>query len=300
MIVPMVCLAVSTVAAASVEGPASTLSGRYPGLTSGALSFATLGELPEGVLLRSGEVEVTGVELDGELAGAETGVKEQLAKNKLFLLENLATRKLLLEAARAAGGTDEAPNASEKDQIQKYLEGIVAGVEATDEEVARFYEENKDMCGGASLDEIKGELRNYVLGQKKQDAVTEHIRTIGQRTPIVLAANWAEEQAKLASDNPVDKARAGGKPSLVDFGATGCRPCDMMAPILETLKSKYEGKVNVLFVHVREEQILAARYDIQAIPVQVFFDKEGKEIYRHTGFYPQAEIEKRLTDMGVQ
>ena len=170
----------------------------------------------------------------------------------------------------------------------------------TDDEVAKFYEENKDMCGGASLDQIKGQLRDYVLGQKKQEAVAEHIRTIGQRTPIVLATSWVDEQAKLALDNPVDKARASGKPSLVDFGASGCRPCDMMTPILESLRSKYDGKLNVFFVHVREEQILASRYGIQSIPVQVFFDKEGKEIERHTGFYSQDEIERRLKEMGVE
>ncbi len=85
---------------------------------------------------------------------------------------------------------------------------------------------------------------------------------------------------------------------MVDFGATGCRPCDMMAPILETLKKKYEGKANILFVHVRKEQILAERYDVQGIPLQVFFDKNGKEAFRHIGFFPQAEIEKQLAKMG--
>ena len=50
-----------------------------------------------------------------------------------------------------------------------------------------------------------------------------------------MSASWAREQAVLAKDNPVDKARASGKPSLVDFGAKGCIPCDMLAPILEAL-----------------------------------------------------------------
>ena len=74
----------------------------------------------------------------------------------------------------------------------------------------------------------------------------------------------------------------------------------MMTPILAYLKKKYEGKLNVLFVHVREEQILAARYGIQSIPVEVFFDKNGKEVYRHTGFFAQNEIEKKLAELGMQ
>jgi thioredoxin 1 len=109
-----------------------------------------------------------------------------------------------------------------------------------------------------------------------------------------------KDQATLARDNPVDRARMSGRPSLVDFGATGCRPCDMMAPILADLKKKYHDELNVIFVHVRKEQILAARYGVQGIPEQVFFDRDGKEVFRHTGFFPQDEIEKKLKAMGVR
>ena len=55
----------------------------------------------------------------------------------------------------------------------------------------------------------------------------------------------------------------------------------------------------MLFVHVGEQQILGARFGIRAIPVQAFFDSNGKEVFRHEGFYPQAEIEKKLAAMGV-
>ena len=73
-----------------------------------------------------------------------------------------------------------------------------------------------------------------------------------------------------------------------------------IAPILKDLEAKYKDKLNVLFVHVREKQILAARYGIETIPVQIFFDRTGKEVFRHVGFWPQAEIEKKLAEMGVK
>ena len=57
---------------------------------------------------------------------------------------------------------------------------------------------------------------------------------------------------------------------------------------------------NVLFVHVREQEILAARYGISSIPVQVFFDKAGKEVFRHVGFFPQEDVERKLKEMGVR
>jgi thioredoxin 1 len=118
--------------------------------------------------------------------------------------------------------------------------------------------------------------------------------------PVEVSATWTKEQSILAKDNPVDKARASGKPSLVDFGSTGCRPCDMLAPILETLRKKYVGKLNVVFVHVGQEQILATRYGVQTIPMQFFYDKNGKEVFRHVGFFAQPEIEKILAQMGVE
>jgi thioredoxin 1 len=274
----------------------------FPGLASGTLTFATLGDPPEGVLLRSGSVEITSKDLEDQIGKAPEAVREGLKKNGFFMLEQMASKKLILELAKqqAAEVKKDITSKSEKDILDDYVQGLVGQVTATDDEIAKFYEENKDACGGATLDQMKDQLKQYVAKQKQQDAIEEHIRTLGQRMPIVVSAAWAKEQDASAKDNPVDKARASGKPTMVDFGADGCRPCDMMKPILATLKTKYEGKANVVFVHVREEQILAARYGIQVIPVQVFFDKDGKEVYRHTGFFPQAEIEKKLAEMGVQ
>ncbi len=281
------------------EETAATLSALYPGVSIGALSLSTLGTLPEAVLLKSGSVEVTVAELDAELAEAAADKRGQYERNKLFALENIATPKLLLQAAPPAQAAGQESGVATEAALAKYKESITADVAVTEEEVAAFYEANKDMCGGATLVQIKDQLKNYVLEQKKQDVINEHIRTIGQRTPIVLAADWTQKQAKLALDNPVDKARASGKPSIVDFGSTGCRSCAMMAPILKALEAKYAGKANVLFVHVKEEEVLTARYGIRTIPVQVFFDKDGKEVYRHSGTMTQDEIEKRLVEMGA-
>ena len=273
----------------------------YPGLATSSLTYARLSELPAGALLKAEAITITDKDVAGEIAKAPQAMQAQLKKNAFFVLESMGTRQILTALARAKMAEQkDAPPADEQETIQRYLKGLIGGVEATDAEVARFYEENKEACGGATLDQVKDQLRQLVLQQKQQAIVDEHVRTLGQRMRIEVSAAWTKEQATLARDNPVDKARASGKPSLVDFGSTGCRPCDMLAPILETLKTKYAGKVNVLFIHVGQEQILAARYGIQTIPMQFFYDKEGKEVLRHVGFWPQAEIEKRLAEMGVR
>ena len=279
-----------------------TVNETYPGLANGGLSFAKLGDLPEGILLQSGSAAISAKDLEGESAKVPESAREAIKKNSFFVLEQMATKTLILELAKqqAAEAKRDITSKSEKDILGEYFQDLVGQVTATDDEIAKFYAENKDACGGATLEQMKDQLKQYVAKQKQDDAIEEHIRTLGQRMPVVVSASWAKEQAASAKDNPVDKARGSGKPTMVDFGASGCRPCDMMTPILADLKKKYEGKANVLFVHVREDQILAARYGIRSIPLQAFFDKDGKETYRHTGFFPQADIEKKLAEMGVQ
>ena len=263
------------------------------------LSFSTLGMLSDGILLQAGEVELKAEELAAELAKQPASSKAEMERNQLYLLEKTVTPRLLSASAQSQGGTSQALPFPNQDAAAAYPESITADLKVTDKEVAAFYKENKEMCGGAPLRKMKPQLRDYLLEQKKQAAIKEYTRTLGQRTPIVIASNWAKEQAALALDNPVDKARTSGLPSLVDFGSTGCRSCAMMAPILEALKAQYAGKANVLFIHVQEQPVLAERYGITTIPVQVFFDKDGREIHRNNGVMSREQIEMKLAEMGV-
>jgi thioredoxin 1 len=66
------------------------------------------------------------------------------------------------------------------------------------------------------------------------------------------------------------------------------------------LRKNFPDVLNVEFVHVREEQIMAGRFGIQSIPVQVFFDKTGKEVFRHIGFFAEKEVLEQLNKMGVE
>ena len=270
----------------------------YPRVPSGVLTYASLADLPSGTLLKCGQTAISKQDIRDEIAKSPEKAREQLGKSAFFLLEQMATRKLLAQAAKNA--SDGKGAADEGKRIQSYLEGVVAKVSVTDAEVRDFYKKNPDMFGAATFGQVKTYLRRYLVREKQQAAVKEHLRSFGKRTPIQVSAAWVKEQAPLMRDNPVDKARASGKPTMVDFGRHGCGPCDMMTPILKTLKKALKGKANILFVHVGEEQILAARYGVRSIPVQVFFDKDGKEVARHTGFFPQDRIEKRLAEMGVR
>lgn len=81
-----------------------------------------------------------------------------------------------------------------------------------------------------------------------------------------------------------DKATASGI-SMVDFWASWCGPCKMLAPVVEDLAGKYEGKALVGKVNVDEEPDLALRFGVMSIPTVVFL-KDGKEFDRKVGFMP--------------
>jgi len=288
----------AAVPAASAKTP--LVNEAHPGLASGCLTYARLTDLPKGTLLRAGDVMLTEKDVATKVAESPDEVSAQLKKNGFYVLEQLAGPKLVVQAAKDEAKRTGKPLSTTVDRLilDEYFGTLIEKVQVTDAEVAEFYRENKGTLGDATLDQVKAGLRQFLERQKQQDVIAKHLETLGQRMTVEVSAAWVKEQAALAKDNVVDKARASGKPTLVDFGASGCKPCEMMVPILADLKKKHEGKANVLFVHVGEEQVLASRYGIQSIPVQVFFDKDGKEMFRHVGFFTQAEIEKKLAEIG--
>ncbi len=121
---------------------------------------------------------------------------------------------------------------------------------------------------------------------------------------VVLAAStiFPPEGAPLlfaepgkAPDVPVK-----GMVTMLDLGAKSCIPCKMMAPIMEKLEKDYKGKAAIIFIDVWKDPDQSKRFGIRAIPTQIFYDKEGKEVYRHEGFMSENAIVTQLKDMGVQ
>ncbi len=299
------CVALAGAAALAAEQGQTehrTVEAAYPGLFVGVLSAATIGDLPDGVLVDLGDQQITQRQIDDILAKAPDKLKDQLSKNSLFMAQDLATPRLLIRAARewATAEKKDTAGKSEPYIISDYLQSIAADVTVSDTEVSDFYGDNTEMFNGAKLEDVKEALTQYLRKQKRQAKVDRFVAGLGGKYGVVISASWLKAQVPLAMDNPLDKARTNGKPTMVDFGSTGCTPCEMMVPVLNALETKYAGKADVLFIHVGENQVLAARYGVQTIPLQVFFDRDGKEVSRHVGFFPQDKIEARLSQLGVR
>ena len=91
-----------------------------------------------------------------------------------------------------------------------------------------------------------------------------------------------------------------GMVTMIDLGAKKCIPCKMMAPIMEKMEKKYDGKAAIIFIDVWEHREQARRFAIRAIPTQIFYDADGKETSRHVGFMSEEDIVKTLSQLGVE
>ena len=102
-----------------------------------------------------------------------------------------------------------------------------------------------------------------------------------------------ENVIHIGSEEAFDKLMAGGAPVLVDFWATWCGPCRMIAPIVEEIANEYAGKVVVAKVDVDEMGELAQRYRIMNIPTLMLF-KQGQLVDKAIGARPKAALEQML------
>jgi thioredoxin 1 len=103
---------------------------------------------------------------------------------------------------------------------------------------------------------------------------------------VVSVTNDTFEQAVLQSGGVV----------MVDFWATWCGPCKIVAPVVEELAKEYEGKASFAKVNTDENQDLATRFNIRGIPTLIFF-KEGKVMDQIVGAVPKAQLKSKLDSL---
>lgn len=81
---------------------------------------------------------------------------------------------------------------------------------------------------------------------------------------------------------------------MLDLGSNKCIPCMMMEPILKEVGEEYEGRAAVIFIDVWEDRSQGKKFGIRTIPTQIFFDRQGREVWRHEGFIDKKGIMDKL------
>jgi thioredoxin 1 len=85
--------------------------------------------------------------------------------------------------------------------------------------------------------------------------------------------------------------------TFIELGAETCIPCKMMQPVMKEIAEEYQGLVKVIFHDLYKDRQAGQRYKVRVMPTQVFLDAQGKEFFRHEGFYPKQDIEKMLLEL---
>lgn len=137
----------------------------------------------------------------------------------------------------------------------------------------------------------------FVLGCENKKSSKQN--TGVQETVTDLTMQADEVSGQTVSANTTKKSKI--KVTFVELGSVRCIPCRMMMPIMKEIEEKYGDEVKVIFYDVwtQEGRPYAEKYGIRAIPTQIFLDENGKEFFRHVGFFPREELFEVLKKKGV-
>ena len=83
---------------------------------------------------------------------------------------------------------------------------------------------------------------------------------------------------------------------VVDFTATWCPPCKMLAPVLDRVAEKYAGQVKIVKVDIDENVEVASKYGVQQIPNLLFF-KNGEVVDQSVGFIAEGALSSKIDDV---
>ena len=140
--------------------------------------------------------------------------------------------------------------------------------------------------------------------------------TVAAPKPEMLAdAKPATATPSVSADAPVQTASAASEKTaadlqkkqlplvtFVEIGSVNCIPCRAMQPIMKAVEEEFGAQVKIEFhdVWTPKGKADAAKYNIRVIPTQVFLDKDGKEYFRHEGYYPKESVVHVLKMGGVK
>ncbi len=85
------------------------------------------------------------------------------------------------------------------------------------------------------------------------------------------------------------------KPVLVDFFATWCGPCQMLAPILKEVKANLGERISIIKIDVDKNQAVAAQYQVRGVPTMILF-QNGKQLWRQSGVISKEDIIKIIVE----
>ena len=130
---------------------------------------------------------------------------------------------------------------------------------------------------------------------REKEVVKAKVSEVNKMEPIHLTKAEFISKVSNFQKNPGDWKYLGNKPCIVDFYATWCGPCKMLAPVLDDLAKEYNGQIYIYEVDVDAEPEIAAAYNIQSIPTLFFCPMTGTPQMAQ-GAIPKESLQKTIND----
>ena len=115
-----------------------------------------------------------------------------------------------------------------------------------------------------------------------------------------LSASGVEKPGILPVSPDLLKAAIGGGTWLiVEFGGEHCIPCKHMQPVLQDLQAALGKKARIHNFWIQQYPDVAREHKIMVMPTQIVFNPDGKEVFRHMGYFPPDEFHATLQKLGL-
>lgn len=158
-------------------------------------------------------------------------------------------------------------------------------------------------CGGGTKSDTEAASPKPDTGLVAQSEICETLpapdSTPGEAAGLAPTKTETKPEAKpVPKPEPEPPAKPKVLPRMWDYGSENCIPCKTMKGILDPMIVDYRDKVDIRIINVYEEKELAQQARIQIIPTQIFYNPDGKELYRHVGVYTRDSIVGKFKELG--
>lgn len=250
---------------------------------------------------------ITVAQFSRAMAGVPAPYQDLLKEEPKAFLEQFVLKEVLLQEARRLGIKSDPDAKGEEADISMVhnllKKEVIDKVQVRPEEVEGIYRQHKEELGKKPLSEVGPLIENAIREAKGKEKVEEYVGSLKDKAKIQIDEKYLQAMTVPApptnTSEEFKKALQTGKPVLVDFGSNTCMPCRQIRPILKEIGQEYNGKASVLVIDVYKYKDLANEYRVQAIPTLVFFDKSGKEVFRHMGAWDKTSIVVKLREAGA-
>ena len=275
--------------------------------------FLYLGHPSRQTLATVNGEKITREQFDQELIKIENPMRDMYKEEPGQFLEGMIMKLLMLQEAKKQGITppvktfkDAAKDAGSPDEIliaELMKKKFSTPPPVTKEEIQTFYAMFKGQMEGKKLEQVAPAIEQMIREGKQQQAMEEYLKEVRNAGKVDIDGDRLKKIALKAPESNTEeefkKALTSGKPVLVDFGANSCVPCRQLRPILKEISQENAGKATILVIDVYKYQGLAKDYKVALLPTLVFFDSNGKEVFRQMGIMDKEKIVAKLKEIGM-